>query len=222
VRIFHVATLADWTAAQAAGRYTTSTRGRTLAEEGFIHASRADQWQGVRNRFYADVTEPLVLLVIETDLLSAPVVEEHVGDDDGEETFPHVYGAIEPAAVTRVLPLADLATGADRVNAHPAPNPTRTPRQVAARLAEQSAVDRPGGAPQRSVFSYFVEEMGVRAGLGLCVLVTAVALSALALAVSGPVAALVTILVALVVGGGLVVLLLRRREDRLDEASTDV
>ena len=48
--------------AGAAGGYTTSTRGRTLAEEGFIHAVRADQWQGVRERYYADVDEPLVLL----------------------------------------------------------------------------------------------------------------------------------------------------------------
>ena len=41
-----------------------------------IHASRADQWEGVRAAFYADVTEPLVLLEIDTDLLDVPVVEE--------------------------------------------------------------------------------------------------------------------------------------------------
>ena len=49
-RIFHIATVADWEAAQRSGSYTTSTLGRTLVEEGFIHASRADQWQGVRQR----------------------------------------------------------------------------------------------------------------------------------------------------------------------------
>jgi uncharacterized protein (DUF952 family) len=123
VRIFHLATLADWTAAQASGRYTTSTRGRTLAEEGFIHASRADQWQGVRERFYADVTEPLVLLVIDTDRLDAPVVEEEAVPGSGE-TFPQVYGAIAPDAVVQVLPVDSGGTGAGDA-------PTRTPAVAA-------------------------------------------------------------------------------------------
>jgi uncharacterized protein (DUF952 family) len=104
VRIFHIATLADWTAARESGAYTTSTRGVTLEQEGYIHASRADQWEGVRARFYADVTEPLVLLEIETDLLDVPVVEE-VAAPGTTETFPHVYGAIRPAAVVDVRPL---------------------------------------------------------------------------------------------------------------------
>jgi uncharacterized protein (DUF952 family) len=34
--IYHIATASDWAQAQAAGEYTTSTLGRTLAEEGFI------------------------------------------------------------------------------------------------------------------------------------------------------------------------------------------
>ncbi len=42
--IYHVATLADWTAAQAAGAYTTSTYGVSLAQEGFLHCSREEQW----------------------------------------------------------------------------------------------------------------------------------------------------------------------------------
>ncbi|MDP2773942.1 MAG: DUF952 domain-containing protein [Nocardioides sp.] len=102
-RIFHIATVADWTSAQASGSYSTSTLGRTLVQEGFIHASRADQWQGVRARFYADVTEPLLLLVIDTDRLTSPVVDELVGE--GGETFPHVYGPINPSAVVQTIPL---------------------------------------------------------------------------------------------------------------------
>jgi uncharacterized protein (DUF952 family) len=103
MRIFHIATLADWQQATRTGRYTTSTYGVTLAEEGFIHASRADQWQAVRERWYAAASEPLVLLVVETDQLSAPVVEEAAPGTT--ETFPHVYGAIETSAVVQVLPL---------------------------------------------------------------------------------------------------------------------
>ena len=104
MRIFHIATLADWEAAQVSGAYTTSTRGVTLEEEGFIHASRADQWEGVRERYYADVTEPLVLLEIDTELLDVPLVEEPPAPGL-TETFPHLYGPLNPAAVVAVTPL---------------------------------------------------------------------------------------------------------------------
>lgn len=104
MQIFHIATVADWEAAQASGSYTTSTLGRTLEDEGFLHASREDQWEGVRDRFYADVTEPLVLLVIETELLDVPVVEE-VPAPGMTETFPHIYGPLDPAAVRQTRPV---------------------------------------------------------------------------------------------------------------------
>jgi uncharacterized protein (DUF952 family) len=103
-RVFHIASVADWAAAQETGRYTTSTRGRTLAEEGFIHASRAEQWRAVRDRFYGDVIEPLLLLEIDTDLLDVPLVEEEVPGTG--ETFPHLYGPLSTAAVLRAVPLA--------------------------------------------------------------------------------------------------------------------
>ena len=102
-RIFHISTAPDWSAAQESGRYTTSTRGRTLAEEGFLHACRGDQWEGVRQRFYADVSEPLVLLVIDPARLGVPVIEESVGDSP--ETFPHIYGALDPSAVVQTISL---------------------------------------------------------------------------------------------------------------------
>ena len=38
-RIYHIAVRADWERALADGAYTRSTVDRTLAEEGFIHAS---------------------------------------------------------------------------------------------------------------------------------------------------------------------------------------
>ena len=102
-RIFHIATTADWAAAQRSGTYTTSTLGRTLAEEGFIHASHEDQWQGVRTMFYAGVTEPLVLLAIDPDRLTAPVVEEV--PEGADRAFPHIYGTLNADAVVRAIPL---------------------------------------------------------------------------------------------------------------------
>ena len=104
MRIFHLATAGDWQRAQQDGAYTTSTRGVTLEQEGFIHASRVDQWEGVRDRYYADVAEPLVLLEIDTDLLDVPWVEERPAPDV-EETFPHLYGPLNPSAVVAVTPL---------------------------------------------------------------------------------------------------------------------
>jgi uncharacterized protein (DUF952 family) len=104
VRIYHLATAADWASARASGAYTTSTYGVTLEQEGFLHASRADQWEAVRERYYADVTEPLVLLEIDTELLDVPLVEEPPAPGM-TETFPHIYGPLSPAAVVAVTPL---------------------------------------------------------------------------------------------------------------------
>ena len=41
-RIFHIAAAADWTAAQRSGTYTTSTLGRTLAEDRGIRCVMLD------------------------------------------------------------------------------------------------------------------------------------------------------------------------------------
>ena len=102
-RIYHLALLREWEEAMASGSYTTSTLGVSLEQEGFIHASREDQWEGVRARFYADVEEPLVLLVIDTELLGSPVVEEV--PDGARESFPHVYGPVEVSSVVEVRSL---------------------------------------------------------------------------------------------------------------------
>ena len=103
-QIFHIASRADWLEAMRTGRYTTSTRGRTLAEEGFIHASSREQVQPVFDRYYADAAEPLVLLRIDAERLTSPVREEQVG----EATYPHIFGAINTDAVVDVQPLDEL------------------------------------------------------------------------------------------------------------------
>jgi uncharacterized protein (DUF952 family) len=100
--IFHIATRSDWQQALETGSYTTSTRGRTLAEEGFIHASRREQVPGVHAAFYRDLDEELVLLTIDTSRLGdVEVRDEAVGDD----TFPHIYGPLTPGAVVEVAPM---------------------------------------------------------------------------------------------------------------------
>jgi uncharacterized protein (DUF952 family) len=56
----------------------------------------------VAQRFYADVSE-LVLLTIDPDRLTAPVVDEPPADGI-DELFPHVYGPIPVDAVVRAEP----------------------------------------------------------------------------------------------------------------------
>jgi uncharacterized protein (DUF952 family) len=100
--IYHIATAADWHRAQRDGEYTTSTIGRTLAEEGFIHASSATQVPDVANRFYRGVTEDLVVLVIDPARLRSPVRYDPVPGD--AEPFPHIYGPLNVDAVLAARP----------------------------------------------------------------------------------------------------------------------
>lgn len=104
--VLHLALRTDWEQARAAGRYTVSSRGLTLAGVGFVHASTPAQLPGVRARFYADVpAADLVVLHLDVAALEAagsPVRWEPVG----QELFPHVYGPVPVAAVSTVSPVS--------------------------------------------------------------------------------------------------------------------
>ena len=100
--IYHIATVADWQQARRDGEYTTSSRGRTLAEEGFIHASTAGQVGWVANTFYPGVPD-LLLLVIDTDKVGPLLRYDPVPGWD--EPFPHIYGPLSPDAVVAAVPL---------------------------------------------------------------------------------------------------------------------
>lgn len=95
--LFHVALPEDWAAAREAGEYRVSTRGRTLDDEGFVHCSYPHQLEGVANRFYADLSE-VVILHVDPDLLEADVRAEPAFEG-GDELFPHAYGPIPTGAV---------------------------------------------------------------------------------------------------------------------------
>lgn len=133
MRIFHIATLDDWKQAQETGTYATSTYGRTLEQEGFIHAARHDQVPTVRDHHYAEVTEPLIVLEVDTDLLDADVRDEQVGD----EIYPHVYGPIPTEAVVAWRParLPPISLGTSRTPAEPPPTVTVAFRGLAIVLA---------------------------------------------------------------------------------------
>ena len=106
--IYHIASVADWDQARRDGEYTTSTRGMSLAEQGFIHASTAPQVAPVANAFYGD-DQDLVVLVIDTGRLGPELRYEPVpGWDD---RFPHIYGPLNVDAVVMTLPLGRDASG---------------------------------------------------------------------------------------------------------------
>lgn len=110
-QILHLATVPDWEAAQAPGEYRVSTLGATIDEVGFIHASTPAQVHATAERFYADVTEPLVVLVLDEDALVAagvPVVRE---DGGAGELFPHVYAALPVDLVVEARPASFDAEG---------------------------------------------------------------------------------------------------------------
>ncbi|MGZ5371337.1 DUF952 domain-containing protein [Aeromicrobium sp.] len=106
--IFHIATDSDWRAARASGAYTTSTLGVTLGQEGFLHCSRDSQVARVLSKHYSDVTEPLTLLTVDTNLLTSPWQLDDV--PGAALSFPHIYGPLNPEAVVSAARLSkDIA-----------------------------------------------------------------------------------------------------------------
>jgi uncharacterized protein (DUF952 family) len=135
-RLFHLAVAGEWAAAVAAGGgYRTSTLGRSLDEEGFTHCARAGQVEGVLARFYAGVTDDLVVLEVDPARLTSPVVDEVPAGR--REAFPHVYGEIDVGAVVALHPVPTDAAGRHAVPAAvsaastpsaPSTAPARRPR----------------------------------------------------------------------------------------------
>jgi uncharacterized protein (DUF952 family) len=105
--ILHFCPRADWADALAAGAYSADT----LATEGFIHCSTADQVHLPANALARGRTD-LVLLEIDERRLPEPPRYEPGGPGDPESMrFPHVYQPIPVAAVTAVHDFPPSADG---------------------------------------------------------------------------------------------------------------
>ncbi len=101
--LFHLADRGEWLAAVADGEYRVSTRGVTLAQQGFIHCSLRHQVRGVAEAIFSDADD-LVLLVVDSDLVAEPIRYE--APEPGAEAYPHIYGPLQVSAVTSVLPVS--------------------------------------------------------------------------------------------------------------------
>jgi glutathione S-transferase len=100
--IYHLALADDWRAARADGEYRISTRGLTLEQVGFIHASYAHQLGATHERFFGDAG-PLKLLVLDPAELERRGLAVRPEPAPGSgELFPHLYGALPVQAVLQV------------------------------------------------------------------------------------------------------------------------
>jgi uncharacterized protein (DUF952 family) len=94
--IYHFCPESTWEQAQREGAYTADT----LATEGFIHLSRAEQVYLPANALIRGRTD-MVLLEVDEDRLPQPAVYEDGGDG---MLFPHLYGPLPLDAVVAVHP----------------------------------------------------------------------------------------------------------------------
>jgi uncharacterized protein (DUF952 family) len=102
--LYHITTLADWEAAQAAGSYQSDS----LGAQGFIHCSTREQVLKVANRFYRG-RHGLVLLAIDPTRLRPEVRYENL--EGGAELFPHLYGPLNLDAVSGVHAFEPIVDG---------------------------------------------------------------------------------------------------------------
>ncbi len=93
--IYHVTTAAEWELTQQKGYYEAPS----LQAEGFIHCSKEEQVGPVLERYFADKTG-LVKLVIDPAKLTHELKFEF--SPSVNEEFPHVFGVINIDAVIQV------------------------------------------------------------------------------------------------------------------------
>jgi uncharacterized protein (DUF952 family) len=93
--IYHVVTRASWENALQQGFYEAES----LAKEGFIHTSKAEQVAGVLNRYYKGQSN-LLLLHIDEIKLTAPLKYEMAPSVN--EAFPHIFGPLNLDAVIKI------------------------------------------------------------------------------------------------------------------------
>lgn len=105
MHLFHLVDPSVWAEATSDGEY----RPASLAQDGFVHFSTAEQVTGTANLLYADAAD-LVVVELDPDRLGdlEVVFEEAPGTG---QAFPHVYGAIPTAAAVAVHPLDRTADG---------------------------------------------------------------------------------------------------------------
>ncbi|MCX5949163.1 MAG: DUF952 domain-containing protein [Cyanobacteria bacterium] len=102
--LYHLALPDEWAEARCHGEYRRSSRGLSLEQVGFIHASYAPQLAGTHRRFYGDVPGVLLLTIDPGRLAAAGVAVRAEAAPGSGELFPHLYGPLPLSAVLAVEP----------------------------------------------------------------------------------------------------------------------
>ncbi len=99
--IYHVVSNTKWQeAVQTAGPGGQGFyEAASLALEGFIHTSKAEQVAGVLNRYYKGQNDLLLLHIDESRLTST--LKYELAPSVNEE-FPHIYGPLNIDAVVKI------------------------------------------------------------------------------------------------------------------------
>ena len=111
MEIWHLAHRDHWERAVEVGAYRVSTRGASLEQVGFIHASLPEQLQAVAEFIHADDPAELCVLILDADRIRDSGTEVKFEDGGTGEHYPHIYGAIDPSWVIDVLPAGFDAAG---------------------------------------------------------------------------------------------------------------
>lgn len=106
--ILHITPGADWAASEG------DLEPESLATEGFVHCSDPDQVLFPADALFAG-QRGLILLVVEVARLTAPLVYEDCYASG--QAFPHVYGALERAAVVATFAFEPEGDGTFRLPA---------------------------------------------------------------------------------------------------------
>ncbi len=91
--IYHVVLTEVWAAFD-----TDLYKHPSLAAEGFIHCSFADQLDAVIDRYYAN-EKSVIVLEIDSDRLMSRTIKE---PSTNSEIYPHIYGPINRDAIVAV------------------------------------------------------------------------------------------------------------------------
>jgi uncharacterized protein (DUF952 family) len=99
----HLTPAERWDAQRNGDTYTPES----FAQEGFIHCTDGeDNVITVGNRYYHADPRGMVCLVIDSDLVQAPIRYEDV-----EGIYPHIYGPLNVTAVTGVRSVVRSSDG---------------------------------------------------------------------------------------------------------------
>ena len=96
--IYHITTKNEFEIAKAKGFYEAES----LAIEGFIHCSKAEQVEGVLSRYFKNKTN-LVKLVLDSEKIDSKLIYEY--SPSVQEEFPHIYGKINLNSIIDVVEL---------------------------------------------------------------------------------------------------------------------